>query len=231
MPAPIVWGAGIAAGADFASGIWGNIARGAASDKDRKFQAQQAGRSMRFSERMRNTSWQAGIADMEKAGVNAALAYSQGGASSPMGASGSGAMAQMEDVGQGAVSSAQAVRMQSKQMKLLDQQQQEAMARTIKLRSEGQVAGVDAREAEARQQYYFDRTGKMTAPMRELLQARHGASMATSARQLFDTESVKLGLSERRAISQLFETMGGGGAGALRFLPLLMRLGQGAGVR
>ena len=64
-------------------------------------------KQMDFQERMSNTAYQRATRDMCAAGINPALAYMQGGASSP-----GGAMADVPDYAQvagGAVSSAQGV--------------------------------------------------------------------------------------------------------------------------
>jgi hypothetical protein len=52
------------------------------------FTAAQTVKQMKFQQQMRDTAYQAAVADMKKAGINPALAYQQGGADVPAGAAG-----------------------------------------------------------------------------------------------------------------------------------------------
>lgn len=214
MPGPL--GLPIAIGA---AGVAADVWSGLAGNRSRRKEAR---RDRRFQERMSSTQWQRGIADMEAAGMNPALAYQQGGASSP-----SGAMAQQTNVGEGSVASAAAVKMQAEQMAVMNLQKQKLMAETITERNRGDVAGVEAREAKARQQLYFTSSGGLTPKMRELLSARHGAMIANSARSTADASVAQFSIAEQKAISDLFENVGQGGAGARQLMPLLLQLMRG----
>ncbi len=68
----------------------------------------EAARNRKFQERMRDTAWQASVADMEAAGLNPALAYSKGPAASPGGSMAS----QMDTLGPAVSSAMQGKRLQ-----------------------------------------------------------------------------------------------------------------------
>lgn len=125
----------VAGGMGLIGGLLGNRSQKGEAVRGRQFAADQAAlqrtftsseaaKQQSFQERMRNTSWQAGIADMEAAGLNPALAYSQGGAASPGGAMGGGGQgsagnANLNDVISPAVSSAQHARRLKGEMELM----------------------------------------------------------------------------------------------------------------
>jgi hypothetical protein len=74
------WGSVIGAGIGAAASLFGGAAQNRAN-------AQQAAQQMQFQERMRATQYQTAVADLKAAGLNPMLAYTQGGAGTPMGAS------------------------------------------------------------------------------------------------------------------------------------------------
>ncbi len=200
--------AGISGAMSMASQLWGNRARGKEAQKNRDFQ-----------ERMRNTEWQAAVADMEKAGINPALAYSQGGASSP-----TGAVAQMTDVGGEAVGTAMAVKTQAENLKLLRAQTAKVTEEAASAHSDREIRRVEEMMARGHSRMYFDINGRPTAQMRALMQAQHSASLGQSARTVHDAEYARLSISEQKAISGLFDGIGSGGAGARAAMPLLIQL-------
>ena len=73
---------------NFGQGVLNVLGQNSAEQQN-EFNRIEAEKNRDFQERMSNTAYQRAVEDMEKAGLNSALAYSQGGASVPSGSSAS----------------------------------------------------------------------------------------------------------------------------------------------
>lgn len=111
-----------AGGLNYAGGVSTNRSNRMISREQMAFQRESAREQMAFQERMSNTSYQRAMADLQAAGLNPILAYSQGGASSPAGASSSGASIAEQNPFTGAVSSALDARRTFAELKNLESQ-------------------------------------------------------------------------------------------------------------
>lgn len=173
--------------------------------------AQQAQQQMEFQADQTSTSYQRGVADMRKAGLNPMLAYSQGGADS-----GAGASAQMQNEMQPGVNSALSA------MHTL--QELQSMQAQVDL-TEAQSRNVDAQTATELVRPSFVKAGttdlKQSAEQREadirwqLLRNRllgetfdAQSSEISSAADLRKAQAAKekYGLSESRAYSKFWES-------------------------
>lgn len=130
---------------DLIGGLLGKSAQKSANKTNIALQQKQ----LDWEERMSNSAWQRGVLDMQNAGLNPMLAFSQGGASTP---SVSAATVQPTDALARGVSSAGTRAMLALQAEQLQAQTENVRAQTEKTRAETPGIKVTSANAEERQQ-------------------------------------------------------------------------------
>lgn len=205
-------------------GMIGAAAIGAAANlfgqrKANRINVEEAQKTRDFQAEERRTSWQVAVEDMRRAGINPAVAYSRGGAAVP-----GGATARVDSETEAGVATALQSLALRKNLKLMDQQIWKEGEQARKAAAEADMAGVDRAMKQGSYSFYFQPNGRPKPALMELLKSEHAQTMAGSARQVSEAELSRLSISERRAISQIFERYGDNAKGLQMALPVILQM-------